>query len=148
MRYLREHTKINARREGTTLEFSDPRIMEAPMIYMTGNAAVLQISDTEKTNLGDYLKNGGFLYAEEIRLLVPDQPRACSYELLEAAVPDSFAGKVIRSTVADEFPRSGWPAARGNPTVVTGSIYLIGEILARLEDDVPQSPFSSLQDWH
>ena len=37
------------------------------MIYMTGNDAVLQISDTEKTNLGDYLKNGGFLYAEEIR---------------------------------------------------------------------------------
>ena len=67
MRYMRDHTKINARIEGTTLEFFDPRIMEAPMIYMTGNDAVLQISDTEKTNLGDYLKNGGFLYAEEIR---------------------------------------------------------------------------------
>ena len=67
MRYMRDHTKINARIEGTTLEFSDPRIMEAPMIYVTGNDAVLQISDTEKTNLGDYLKNGGFLYAEEIR---------------------------------------------------------------------------------
>jgi len=67
MRYMRDHTKINARIEGTTLEFSDPRIMEAPMIYVTGNDAVLQISDTEKTNLGEYLKNGGFLYAEEIR---------------------------------------------------------------------------------
>ena len=67
MRYMRDHTKINARIEGTTLEFSDPRIMEAPLIYMTGNDAVLQISDTEKTNLGEYLKNGGFLYAEEIR---------------------------------------------------------------------------------
>jgi hypothetical protein len=67
MRYMRDHTKINARIEGTTLEFSDPRIMEAPMIYMTGNDAVLQISDTEKINLGEYLKNGGFLYAEEIR---------------------------------------------------------------------------------
>jgi len=67
MRYMRDHTKINARIEGTTLEFSDPRIMEAPMLYMTGNSAVLQISETEKTNLGEYLKNGGFLYAEEIR---------------------------------------------------------------------------------
>ena len=67
MRYMRDHTKINARIEGTTLEFSDTRIMEAPMIYMTGNDAVLQVSDTEKTNLGEYLKNGGFLYAEEIR---------------------------------------------------------------------------------
>lgn len=87
-------------------------------------------------------------YAEEIRLLVLDQSRACSYEVLEASIPDSFVGKVIRSSVADEFPRSGWPAARGNPTVATGSIYMIGEILARLEDDVPQSPFSPMQDWH
>ena len=67
MRYMRDHTQINARIEGTTLEFSDPRIMDAPMIYVTGYDAVLQISDTEKTNLGEYLKNGGFLYAEEIR---------------------------------------------------------------------------------
>ena len=67
MRYMRDHTEINARIEGTTLEFSDPRIMDAPLLYMTGNDAVLQISDTEKTNLGEYLKNGGFLYAEEIR---------------------------------------------------------------------------------
>lgn len=67
MRYMRDHTEINARIEGTTLEFSDPRILDAPMLYVTGNDAVLQISDTEKTNLGEYLKNGGFLYAEEIR---------------------------------------------------------------------------------
>jgi len=67
MRYMRDHTKINARIEGTTLEFSDPRIMDAPFLYMTGNDAVLQISDTEKRNLGEYLKNGGFLFSEEIR---------------------------------------------------------------------------------
>ena len=67
MRYMRDHTEINARIEGTTLEFSDPRILDAPMLYVTGNDAVLQISDTEKANLGEYLKNGGFLYAEEIR---------------------------------------------------------------------------------
>ena len=67
MRYMRDHTEINARIEGTTLEFSDPRILDAPMIYVTGNDAVLQISATEKANLGEYLKNGGFLYAEEIR---------------------------------------------------------------------------------
>ena len=67
MRYMRDHTKINARIEGTTLEFSDPRILDAPFLYMTGNDAVLQISDTEKKNLGDYLKAGGFLFAEEIR---------------------------------------------------------------------------------
>jgi len=67
MRYMRDYTKINARIEGTTLRLSDPNIQKAPFIYMTGNDAVLQLSDTEKKNLGDYLKNGGFLYSEEIR---------------------------------------------------------------------------------
>ena len=67
MRYMRDHTKINARIEGTTIEFSDPSIMNAPFIYMTGNDAIFQISDTEKSNLGDYLKAGGFLFAEDIR---------------------------------------------------------------------------------
>ena len=87
-------------------------------------------------------------YAEEIRLLVPEQPRACPYEALEAAIPVDFSGKVIRSTLTEEFPRSGWPVARGSPTVVTGSIYLVGEILARLEGGAAKSPFSFLQDWH
>ncbi|MBI2504315.1 MAG: DUF4159 domain-containing protein [Candidatus Latescibacteria bacterium] len=67
MRYMRDHTKINAKIEGTTMRLSDSNIMKAPFIYMTGNQAVIQLSDTEKKNMGDYLKNGGFLFAEEIR---------------------------------------------------------------------------------
>lgn len=68
MRYMRDHTNIKARIEGTTVEFSDPSIMDAPFLYMTGGAnVVMQISDTEKTSLGDYLRAGGFLYAEDIR---------------------------------------------------------------------------------
>jgi len=67
MRYMRDNTHINARIEGTTLEFSDPRIMNAPFLYMTGNTATLQISSTEKKNLGEYLRAGGFLFAEDIR---------------------------------------------------------------------------------
>lgn len=67
MRYMRDHTKINAKIEGTTMRLSDTNIMKAPVLYMTGNQAVIQLSDTEKKNLGDYLKNGGFLFAEEIR---------------------------------------------------------------------------------
>lgn len=67
MRYMRDHTRVKAEIQGTTIELSDPRIMDAPFLYMTGNDATLQISDTEKRNLGDYLKNGGFMFAEEIR---------------------------------------------------------------------------------
>ena len=67
MRYMRDHTRVNARIEGTTLRMSDPNIMKQPFIYMTGHSAVFQFSDTEKQSLGEYLKNGGFMYAEEIR---------------------------------------------------------------------------------
>ena len=67
MRYMRDHTKIKARIAGTTLELSDPKILTAPFLYMTGWDAIFQISDTEKENLGNYLKAGGFLYADDIR---------------------------------------------------------------------------------
>ena len=67
MRYMRDHTRIKAKIEGTTVRLSDTRVMKAPFIYMTGNSAILQLTRTEKGNLGDYLRNGGFLYAEEIR---------------------------------------------------------------------------------
>jgi hypothetical protein len=67
MRYMRDHTQINARIEGTTLRLSDASIFKQPFVYMTGNSAIFQFSDTEKQNLGEYIKEGGFLYAEEIR---------------------------------------------------------------------------------
>ena len=67
MRYMRDHTKVKARIEGTTLRLSDPAILKQPVLYMTGNTAVFQFSDTEKENMGEYLRNGGFLFADEIR---------------------------------------------------------------------------------
>jgi hypothetical protein len=72
MRYIRDHSRVNARIEGTTLRLSDPRVMKAPFIYLTGNSAVFQFTNTEKENLGEYLKNGGFLFAEEIRQADPE----------------------------------------------------------------------------
>ena len=72
MRYIRDHSRVNARIEGTTLRLSDPTVMKAPFIYLTGNSAVFQFTKTEKENLGEYLKNGGFLFAEEIRQAHPE----------------------------------------------------------------------------
>ena len=72
MRYIRDHSRVNARIEGTTLRLSDPSVMKAPFIYLTGNSAVFQFTNTEKENLGEYLKNGGFLFAEEIRQAHPE----------------------------------------------------------------------------
>ncbi len=74
-------------------------------------------------------------YAAEIFLVMPQQSRASSFEELEALIPASFAGVVKRTTVAEVFPDTqtctvGGPA---DTVVVTGSIYLLGEVMARIE---------------
>lgn len=67
MRYMRDNTRINAKIEGVTLRLSDTQIFKQPFLYMTGNNAIFQFSQTEKENMGEYLRQGGFLYAEDIR---------------------------------------------------------------------------------
>jgi dihydrofolate synthase/folylpolyglutamate synthase len=79
-------------------------------------------------------------YARSLSLVVvPHQPRSCSLDELAAFVPRDFTGRVERTTVDELFPgartcRIGEP--RGT-VVVTGSIYLLGEIMDRLLHDVP-----------
>ena len=74
-------------------------------------------------------------HAREIYFVVPNQPRACSYAELEALVPAAFRGRVVRATVAGLFPSALRCTAGGaaDAVVVTGSIYLLGEVMARLE---------------
>jgi dihydrofolate synthase / folylpolyglutamate synthase len=77
-------------------------------------------------------------YAKEIHLVIPQQARACSFEELEALVPKTFMGAVRRATVGGLFPGPGEPCTAGGPedtVVVTGSIYLLGEVLARIEPE-------------
>ena len=74
-------------------------------------------------------------YAAEIHLVMPQQSRATSFEELEALIPAAFGGAVKRTTVAAVFP-DAQTCAVGGPTdtvVVTGSIYLLGEVMARIE---------------
>ncbi len=79
-------------------------------------------------------------YAKEIHLARPQQARASSFEELEALVPADFlarGGKLARGAVETLFPRAGVCAigAADDVIVVTGSIYLLGEVLARLEPE-------------
>ena len=86
-------------------------------------------------------------YAREIHLVQPRQPRASTYEILEAAIPKAFPGPVHRSTVADLFPFPG-VCSVGEPEdviVCTGSIYLLGEILEALDHPSPVAE-ETLQD--
>ncbi|MSU71439.1 MAG: bifunctional folylpolyglutamate synthase/dihydrofolate synthase [Opitutus sp.] len=72
-------------------------------------------------------------HAARLHLVVPHQPRACSHAEMEALVPADFRGKVIRDAVANLFPAAGQcrAGAPDDVIVVTGSIYLLGEVLAR-----------------
>jgi dihydrofolate synthase/folylpolyglutamate synthase len=74
-------------------------------------------------------------HSHEIHLVVPNQSRASTFSELEALVPKSFGGKTNRSTVEGLFPAPGICTAGGSDDVIvmTGSIYLLGEVLSRLE---------------
>jgi dihydrofolate synthase / folylpolyglutamate synthase len=74
-------------------------------------------------------------HAREVHLVVPHQNRACSFAELEALVPRTFAGRVMHATVEGLFPgpECCTVGAADDTLVVTGSIYLLGEILARVE---------------
>lgn len=74
-------------------------------------------------------------HAREIHLAPPHQARASSYEELESCAPAAARGLLRRTTVEAAFPGPGSCAVGGpdDVVVVTGSIYLIGEVLARIE---------------
>jgi dihydrofolate synthase/folylpolyglutamate synthase len=71
-------------------------------------------------------------HASALVLVRPDNERACSVEELAALVPADFRGAVRRASVAGLFPSSNACVAEGETIVVLGSLYLVGEVLARL----------------
>lgn len=74
-------------------------------------------------------------FAREIHLVVPQQARACSHAELRPLIPADFRGQVAATTVEALFPLAGGCVAGGpdDVVVVTGSIYLLGEVMVRLE---------------
>lgn len=76
-------------------------------------------------------------YAQEIHFVVPTQARACTHEQLEALIPATYRGRIVRATVAGLFPEPRTCTAGGpdDLLLVTGSIYLLGEVLARIEPE-------------
>ena len=74
-------------------------------------------------------------YARELHLVTPQQSRATPAELMLAMVPAGSRSFVRTASLAQIFPTDqtctlGGP---GDTVVVTGSIYLLGEVLERLE---------------
>jgi len=70
--------------------------------------------------------------AGRLVLVRPDNERACSVEELAGLVPADFRGDIRRASVAELFPSPAMCGAEGEIIVVLGSLYLVGEVLARL----------------
>ncbi|MGF1450295.1 MAG: bifunctional folylpolyglutamate synthase/dihydrofolate synthase [Opitutales bacterium] len=86
-------------------------------------------------------------YAESVVLLRPQQLRACTFEAMETALQPVFKGLIQRGEMDDVFPREGicTVGRPDQPIVVTGSLYLVGEVMERLFGHVLPSE-SHLQD--
>lgn len=67
-------------------------------------------------------------FASSIKLFEVDQPRACSISFLKSQVPNSFSGEVIEFNV-DEVKNFLSNVDAEKTILITGSIYLIGQIL-------------------
>jgi dihydrofolate synthase/folylpolyglutamate synthase len=69
--------------------------------------------------------------AARLHLVAPDNERACRPAELAALLPPADQAKASVATVAELFPSPGVCRALGDPIVVLGSLYLVGEVLAR-----------------
>lgn len=87
-------------------------------------------------------------FAKELHFVVPNQARACTHAQLEALVPPTFNGRIVRATLEGLFPNAHTCTAGGPDDVllVTGSIYLLGEVMARIQPE-RGSIESRLQDF-
>ncbi len=76
-------------------------------------------------------------YAQEVHLVRPHQERACTWEQMEAFAPPEERRLLRRATLEEIFPDSQTCTVGGteDTVIVTGSIYLLGEVLARIEPD-------------
>jgi len=118
----------------------------AKLVAETGRAAVVVTGATGERRATAVLAAVA-RHAREIHLIVPHQERAMPYEVLERCVPAGFRGVVRRATLAEVFPKPDRCAVGGpgDTVVVTGSLYLLGEVLERLDPAHPTE--SKLQDW-
>jgi dihydrofolate synthase/folylpolyglutamate synthase len=78
-------------------------------------------------------------HASELHLIAPDQSRATPTDVLEKCIPASRQAPVHHRQLDDIFPAVGacTLGEPGDTIVVTGSLYLIGEVLERLTCETP-----------
>jgi hypothetical protein len=58
-----QKTEVPVKYKVTETRLKDPKIFNAPLIYLTGHEA-FTVTSTDAANLKKYIENGGFLFAE------------------------------------------------------------------------------------
>lgn len=118
----------------------------AALVRATGRRPVVAVGALGETRARALLEVVA-AHARAICLFMPRQNRATPFEVLETFIPAGFDGPVLRASVEEGFApgRGATFAGPEELVVVTGSIYLIGEILERLEEAVPVGE-NALQD--
>jgi dihydrofolate synthase/folylpolyglutamate synthase len=78
-------------------------------------------------------------HARELHLLAPDQSRATPTEVLETCIPETNTAPIYHRQLEDIFPAVGTCTLGepGDTVVITGSLYLIGEVMERLTCATP-----------
>jgi len=76
-------------------------------------------------------------HAETVHLIIPNQSRACTFEELERIASEPLRGRLRRATVESVFPAPEicTVGTHDDVVVVTGSLYLLGEILERIQPE-------------
>ncbi len=64
LRFINEHTQIDAAGEEARVEIMDEELYSYPYLYMTGHGNIA-FSTEETTRLRHYLESGGFLHADD-----------------------------------------------------------------------------------
>ena len=64
LRFIREHTTIDAAPEEACVQITDEELFSYPYIYMTGHGGI-SLAPEEVVRLRHYLESGGFLHADD-----------------------------------------------------------------------------------
>lgn len=80
-------------------------------------------------------------FAKSIKLFEVNQPRACSFAFLRSIIPKSFRGEVVNFELK-KVKESLMYSDTKNTILVTGSIYLIGDILCLLNSSNFEQKFN------
>lgn len=66
VRYIHRDTKVGLLLRTLEASLGEPRANGALLLYLTGNRAALRFSHPQRRWLGQYLRDGGLLYAEDV----------------------------------------------------------------------------------